>query len=446
MFLENNYDIICRDGSLGTLLAAFFLAKSGKKVLLLPSPSSLARKPSYLLPLIAGFPRQLLAQAGLLTEGVLCRQSNWFNWTDGQHVFNCPSVFSDRMLALLTFMGDNFSWFQSHLADFENIWNIINAIMNDGLMIPAVGLKDHGKILKVLVKYEKLLQNRRAGAENFYSDTSLPEWLSNFFASMVPQISLFRYRSLPMVSFAYGISTMFQDAELVNLENLQNYLKEFILENGGETSPADYQVIFDGKWYIGVGTEGKAEIRSRAFITDSDEKSLKSEIPAMYQRRDFFRQFACHQKGIAINRLHGYIAGMKELPETGRWFCAANNTLQSVMIQENMALGGFDIDVYCNSDFSKDDPSSFVSKLLARLPGADFLTGFQINFQPQTMEKEWGYQPKLPPVMGGAFLPVISTYKKFYHVGWENLPGFGFGGLVYAARKTADMIISNEYI
>ena len=445
MFLENNYDIICRDGSLGTLLAAFFLAKSGKKVLLLPSPSSPARKSSYLLPLIAGFPRQLLAQAGLLTEGVLCRQSNWFSWTDGQHVFNCPSAFSDRMLALSSFMGAYFPWFKSHFIDFQNIWDIIDTVMSNGLMIPAVGLKDHGKILKVLVKHQELLQNRRAEAGNFYSDTSCPEWLSTFFTSMIPQISLFRYRNLPMVSFAYGISTMFQDAELVNLENLQNYLREFILGNGGETSPADYQVIFDGKWYIGVGTEGKAAIRSRAFIADSDGKSLKSEITAMYQRRDFFRQFTCRQEGIAVNQLHGHITGMKKLPETCRWLYAADNDLQTVILQENMVLGGFDIDVYCPSDFSKDDPSAFVSKLLSRLPGTDFLAGFQLDFQPQTVAKKWGYQPKLPPVMGGAFLPVISAYKKFYHVGWENLPGFGFGGLVYAARKTADRIVANEY-
>ncbi|MEA3241244.1 MAG: hypothetical protein U9P37_06725 [Pseudomonadota bacterium] len=445
MLLENHYDIICRDGSLGTLLAAFFLVKNGKKVLLLPSSAFPERKPSYLLPLVAGFPRQLLVETGILTEDVLYRQSNWFSWTDGQHVFNCPAAFSDRMPALSAFMGNNFPWFQSHFTNFQKIWNIINTIMSDGLMIPAVGLKDHGKILKILIKHQELLQNRRMEAENLYSDSLLPEWLSDFFASMVPQISLFRYQTLPLVSFAYGMATMFQDAALVNLENLQNYLKESILENGGETSPADYQVIFDGKWYIGVGTEGKAEIRSRAFITDSDGKSLKSEIPAMYQRRDFFRQFACQQEGIEINKLHGHIAGMKKLPETCRWLYAVNNALQSVVIQENMASGGFDIDAYCSSDFSKEAPSSLVNKLLSRLPGADFLTDFQIDFQPQTVEKKWGYQPKLPPVMGGAFLPVISTYKKFYHVGWENLPGFGFSGLVYAARKTADRIIANEY-
>lgn len=445
MLVENHYDIICRDGSLGTLLTAFFLAKSGKKVLLLPITSSPARKPPYLLPLITGFPRQLLLEAGLLTEDVLCRQSNWFSWTDGQHIFNCPSVFSERMTALSSFMGDNFPWFQSHFTDFQKIWNIINTIMNDGLMIPAAGLKDHGKILKILIKHQELLQNRRMEAENLYSDSLLPEWLSDFFASMVPQISLFRYQTLPLVSFAYGIATMFQDAALVNLKNLQNHLKESILENGGETSPTDYQVIFDGKWYIGVGTEGKAEIRSRAFITDSDEKSLKSEIPVMHQRRDFFRQFACQREGTTINRLHGHIAGMNKLPETCRWIYAINNAFQSVIIQENMASGGFDIDVYCSSEFLKDDPSLLVSKLLSRLPGADFSTGFQLDFQPRTVEKKWGCQPKLPPVMGGAFLPVISTYKKFYHVGWENLPGFGFSGLVYAARKTADRIIANEY-
>ncbi|NIA19392.1 MAG: hypothetical protein GWP07_03020 [Xanthomonadaceae bacterium] len=445
MILENNYDIICRDGSLGALLTAFFLAKSGKKVLLLPPLSSPAQKPSYLLPLIAGFPRQLLAQAGLLTEGILCKQSNWFSWTDGQHVFNCPSVFSDRMPVLSSFMGDNFPWFQSHFTDFQNIWDIIDTVMSNGLMIPAVGLKDHGKILMALVKYQELLQNRRMNAENFYSDTSLPEWLSNFFASMVPQISLFRYENLPLVSFAYGIATMFQDAELVNLENLQNYVKESILEKGGKTSPADYQVIFDGKWYIGIGTEGKVEIRSRAFITDSDEKTLKSEIPPMHQRRDFFRQFVCQQKGIALNRLYGHIAGMKKLPETGRWFYNANNSLQAVMLQRTMASEGLDINVYFSSTSPGHDPTDFTTKLLARLPELDILDASRINFQPQTVEKEWGCQPKLPPVMGGAFLPVISTYKKFYHVGWENLPGFGFSGLVYAARKTADRIILNEY-
>jgi hypothetical protein len=446
MFLENNYDIICRDGNLGTLLTAFFLVKSGKKVLLLPASSPSEQHPPYLLPLAAGFPRRLLVKAGLLTENVLCKRSNWFSWTDGHHVFNCPAAFADRMQALSSFMGDTFPWFQRHFTEFQNSWDIIDAIMKDGLMIPAAGLKDHGKILKVLVKHQELLQNRRKKADNFYSDVSLPQWLSKFFASMVPQISLFRYQGLPLVSFAYGIATMFQDAVLVNLENLQNYLKEYILENGGETSPSDYQVIFDGKWYIGVGTEKKAEIRSRAFITDSDEKSLENEISAMYQRRDFFCQFACQQEGITINRLHGHIAGMEELPETGRWLYNDNDSLQTVMVQRTMTPEGQDIDVYFSSALPIHDPEDFTTRLLTRLSELDLLNGPRIDFQPQEVEKEWGYQPKLPPVMGGAFLPVISTYKKFYHVGWENLPGFGFGGLVYAARKTADRIISNEYI
>jgi len=446
MFLENNYDIICRDGNLGTLLTAFFLIKSGKKVLLLPASSPQRQHPPYLLPLVAGFPRQLLVKTGLMTENVLCKRSNWFNWTDGHHVFNCPADLSDRMQALSSFMGDSFPWFQSHFTDFQNSWNIIDAIMKDGLMIPAVGLKDHGKILKVLVKHQELLQKRRITADNFYSDKSLSEWLSNFFVSMVPQISLFRYQGLPLISFAYGIATMFQDASLVNLENLQNYLKKYILENGGETFPADYQVIFDGKWYIGVGAEGKAEIRSRAFITDSDEKSLESEIQAMYQRRDFFRQFACQQEGITINRLHGHIAGMEKLPATGRWLYNDNNSLQTVMVQRTITSEGQDIDIYFSSVSPVSEPENFTYKLLARLSELDLLDGSRIDFQPQAVEKKWGYQPKLPPVMGGAFLPVTSTYKKFYHVGWENLPGFGLGGLVHAAKKTADRVISNEYI
>ena len=445
MFPENSYDIICRDGSLGALLAAFFLIKKGKKVLLLPALSPRKSHPPFLLPLVSGFPHQLLAEMGLLPKEVLCKRSNWFSWTDGHHVFDCPAAFADRMQAFSSFMGDNFSWFQHHFADLQDSWNIIDAIMEDGLMIPAVGLRDHGKILKALVKYQEILQKRRMTAADFYAEKSLPYWLSNFFASMIPQISLFRYQDLPLFSYAYGIAALFQDAALVNLEKLQNYVKKCILENGGERILADYQVIFDGKWYIGVGSEEKAEIRSRAFISDSDEEILKSEIPTRHQRRDFFRQFSCQLEGMTINRLHGCITGMEKLPEAGRWFSIDNDALQTVMVQRTMTSKGRNVDIYFSSSLPIDDYEDFTTGLLSRLSELDLLDGSRVDWQPQKVEKRWGYQPKFPPVMGGAFLPVTSSYKRFYHVGWENLPGFGLGGLVYAARKTADRIISNEY-
>ena len=444
MSLENHYDIICRDGNLGPLLAAAFLVKSGKRILLLP-PSSSRRQPSFLLPLIAGVPRRHLLAGGLLTENTLCKRSNWSSWTDGQHVFNCSSVLAERIPALSAFMGDNFPWFQSHFAGFQNIWNIIDTIMDAGLMMPAIGLKDHWKIVKTLIKYQELLQNRRIKAENIYSDPTLPGWLKIFFTSMIPQISLFRYQSLPLVSFAYGIATMLQDAELVNLENLHNDAREFILANGGEASPVDYQVIFDGKWYIGVGAEEKAEIRSRAFITDSDRKNLEREIPPRHQRRDFFRQFSCCQQGKDIMRLRGHIAGMKKCPESCRWLFSDSNALSVVMSQGIMTSTGMDIEACYPADLPVNEPTDYIIKLLSSLPEFDFLSGSRIDFQSRELEKSWGYEPKLPPVMGGAFLPVSSTYKRFYHVGWENLPGFGFNGLVYAAKKAADRIIENEY-
>jgi hypothetical protein len=68
----------------------------------------------------------------------------------------------------------------------------------------------------------------------------------------------------------------------------------------------------------------------------------------------------------------------------------------------------------------------------------------------KTYEKEieigdaWGWQPHLPAMMGAGFLPLTGSFCRFYRVGWHNLPGFGFGGLVYSAHQAALSVMKNE--
>jgi len=59
-------------------------------------------------------------------------------------------------------------------------------------------------------------------------------------------------------------------------------------------------------------------------------------------------------------------------------------------------------------------------------------------------ERTWGWGPRLPAMMGGGFLPLVRGYCRFYQVGWHNLPGFGLGGLVYAARQAAVRIWTHD--
>jgi len=448
MLAGNQYDIICRDGCLGPLLAAFFLAKSGKKVLLLPPLSSSEEQhPPFLLPLTAGFPHQLLARNGLLAEGVVDERRHWFDWSYDDHLFSCPAAdVSERMSALAAFMGDDFSQFQDIFVDFRHLWNLIDEMMRDGLMVPAAGLKDHWRIFKVLAKHQELLQNRRITADSFYGGDSFSPWLEHFFADLVPLMSAFRYQNLPMLCFAYGMATLLQDAVLIDLVALQDRVRKSILEYGGETSPGDYQVIFDGKWYIGVGREGKVDIRSRAFIANADKKSLEAEISFLDRRRDFFHQFSTQKEGVRLKRLRVQLAGGRDAAVTGYRFYRENGCLLAVVARQSAGPEEQEMNIYYPVDFPVDDPKTFVDRLLAKLPDAGLAGKVVVDLQVKDLEKEWGGQPILPPVMGGGCLSVVSSYKRFYHVGWENLPGFGLGGLIYAVRKTADRIIVNEYL
>ncbi len=447
MPVENQYDIICRDGCLGPLLAAFFLAKSGKKVLLLPPFPSPEQHPPFLLPLVAGFPHQLLSRNGLLVDGVVDERQHWFGWTDGNaHIFLCPAGdVSERMSALAAFMGGDFSRFQDNFVDFRHLWNLIDEMMRDGLMIPAAGLKDHWRIFKILVKHQELLQNRRLTADSFFAGDSFPSWLEHFFTDLIPLMAAFRYQNLPMLSFAYGMATLFQEAALIDLEALLCQVRKSILDCGGEASPGDYQIIFDGKWYIGVGRDGKVDIRSRAFIANADKNGLESEISFLDRRHDFFHQFSTLEKGVKLKQVRVHTTGRKSSSATGHWLYRENDSLLAAAIRQSTGTDRQEMNIYCPADFPIDDPKVLVDRLRSMLPAAGSAGEAAGNPLVVEMEKEWGGQPVLPPVMGGGNLSVISSYKKFYHVGWENLPGFGLGGLIYAARKTADRIMTSEY-
>ncbi|MBN2333006.1 MAG: hypothetical protein JXO49_02735 [Deltaproteobacteria bacterium] len=446
--VSHQYDVICRGGSLGPLLAALLLARKGKNVLLLPAAEDAGGFSPFLLPVAAGVPLDILTSENLLDGAVTETPGNWFSWTDGTHDFSCPSATDDRRRAFAMLMADDYPARKQHWALFEDIWQVIDRIMGDGLMIPPMTLKDHGKILQQLVKNRVLLDNRSRGIASLLTDSGISPWLHTFVSSFVSLISLYCYQNLPLLSFAYGFATLFQEARYVNIDRLQEAVHHAILDCGGVLSSTDYQVVFDGKWYIGIGNAGKAQIRSRSFIADSDETMLAREIPPVHQRRDFFRQYAHRQPGRVVKHLQcmfpeqsGMVAGRQRryVFEPGR-----ENELYLLTAGQE-AAGKNSMDLYWWESDAKNNDNRWAPALLQRLTGVKpgRMTLCSSTGNPV---KRWGYQPRLSPVMGAAFVPINSVYKNFYQVGWETLPGFGLGGVVYGAKMTAEKIATSEYL
>ena len=77
-----DYEVICRQGDLGSLLAAAFLAKEKCRVLLLPPLSGKAPEPDFLIPVARGYPAQLLATLIELDKPA----TDFFSWQSGAEI------------------------------------------------------------------------------------------------------------------------------------------------------------------------------------------------------------------------------------------------------------------------------------------------------------------------------------------------------------------------
>jgi hypothetical protein len=204
-------------------------------------------------------------------------------------------------------------------------------------------------------------------------------------------------------------------------------LFEGLVARGAELTTEEWGPVFDGKWYIGVGKENMASCRSTVYLADANPDCLRQEIPIGNQRRDFKRQLRLEDPGF----LHRQVE------------CESRTNLPEKHLLYHLNCSGTEnlIDAQFYAPLSSSDVDNGSNQRLIRHSWQAAADETVIN--PGDC---WGWQPRLPAMMGGGFLPLIGSFCRFYRVGWHNLPGFGLGGLVCSARQAASLILANEIV
>ncbi len=406
-----DYEVICRQGDLGSLLTAAFLAKEKCRVLLLPPLSVKASEPNFLIPVVRGYPAKLLAA---LTE-LENPPAEFFSWQSGSEVRSWPDSVS-REGELSEFAELNLSpklWLE-----LEQLWQLLDRCMAQGFEMPASSLGGLGRMLWLLVRNELVRERRHCTLTNWLEIAEIPLQEQHLWRSLIPLISLSRFADPPLLSFAYGVQTLLAPDAWVGISGLKTKLHEYLLSRGAHQENENWSPVFDGKWFIGVGNDAKVARRATVFLADSEPRSLINEVPSGYQRRDFKRQFQLDDPG--------YIH------------------LQTVsnQIQRSTGQALYHLDCRETDDFSgstilgpecESGQGLIEHRWQAAADGKDQEKGYT-----------WGWRPRLPAMMGGGFLPLIGSFCRFYQVGWHNLPGFGLGGLVYSARQVATAVLKKE--
>ncbi|MBW1645455.1 MAG: hypothetical protein JRJ56_03885 [Deltaproteobacteria bacterium] len=452
------YDVICRDGTLGPLLTALFLARTGKRVLVLPPRLVETGTGEFLLPVVSHGAAGLLAEADLLTADVLLPAANWFRLFSGKGEFSCPADRDARQEAFAASCRPVSSWWRALLASSQALGRRLEEALSSAMMVPPLGLRDYGRMIGLLAADRELLEKRQLDWASFLQSSGLDEGRREFFLSLPVLMSQFNYAHLPYLSVAYGLHTWSAAARLVDLDQLQRRLREQLRLQGAEFADRDCEIIFDGKWYIGIGTEGRVACRSGIFVGAADRERLELEIRPLDRRRDFFRQFDHREAGYRLYRLTWPTAdaGERDSEATGAgyFFPPAAGAGEVPAWQPRRLDGGAGRRPATFSWLQPagqppaGDAAAATLAACCRVMGVNkpAAVDWQTQIENGAAGPLRGCRPRLAPVLGGAFLPVTGIYQRFYHVGWENLPGFGLNGLIWSARKTADHALASAYL
>jgi len=416
-----DYEVICRESDLAALLSASFLLKEGARVLLLPSPVESLPEPDFIIPVVRGYPADLLSDF----IDIKAPNSAFFSWQNGPETESWPVV--------TDFAGD---FLESGIAgsnlrpelwqQLEKIWQLIDGCMACNLDMPATSMSGFWHMFKLLVQSELLRESRRYTLpawlkENDISFSEQCKWFS-----LVPLLSLYRFKQLPLLAFAYGVQSLLKPSALIDAGALKRTLLDYLFSHGAQRTTETWTPVFDGKWYIGVGHNNMAACRSTVYIADSNPDRLQREIPAGNQRHDFKRQLLLDDPGFRHSQ-----SLVRRDSDSGRK-CAPYHLL-------------------CSNSTELSEAEFFVpfsSSNAADVGGDSFVRHQWQDTEPCKRDIEigdaWGWQPRLPAMMGAGFLPLTGSFCRFYRVGWHNLPGFGFGGLVYSAHQVALAVLKNE--
>ena len=406
-----DYEVICRQGDLGPMLAAAFLAKENCRVLLLPPLAVKAPEPNFLIPVVRGYPAKLLA-ALIDPEDP---PAEFFSWQSESSIRSWPGSV-DRE-------GGSYKLVESTLTsglwlDLKQLWQLLDRCMEQGFEMPASSLGGIGRMLWLLVRDERLREHRHGTLKRWLDRAEIPHKEQQFWRSLIPLISLSRFADPPLLAFAYGVQTLLAPVAWVGIDGLKNRLHQYLLSWGAHQVDEDWSPVFDGKWFIGVGNDAKVVRRSTVFLADSDPGSLQKEVPLGQQRRDFKRQFLLDDPGYT------------------------HLQTVSAQIQRPGGQALYHLDCRSADDFlgstlfgpERENGQGLVEHCWQAV--ADDIA--------RQTDNTWGWQPRQSAMMGGSFLPLTGSFCRFYQVGWHNLPGFGLGGLVYSARQAAVSVLSNE--
>ncbi len=410
-----DYDLICRQDALGPLLAAAFLVKEKCRVLLLPPLPEKVPEPSFLIPVVRGYPASLLASLMELEKP----PADFFSWqSDLTHRSGSDSVSPGTQLSEVL---------MSNLApgsgvELEQLWQLLDDCMVQGHEMPATSLGGIGQMLWLLVRNELLRERRKCNLLSWLEEAGVASSDQQLWRSLIPLISLSRFNDPPLLSFAYGIQTLLDPGGLIEISRLKKYLLEYLLSQGAQQVDQEWGPVFDGKWFIGVGENDKVACRATLYLADSNPLSLMQEVPLPRRRRDFKRQFKLDDPG--FKHLQTVSTKLQRTPGQALYHfdcCGAldlsDTTLLGPADTEGQGLSehrwqAVEVQADCSNDFEIDD--------------------------------SWGWQPRLPAMMGGGFLPLSGSFCRFYQLGWHNLPGFGLGGLIYSAYQVAASVLKND--
>ena len=401
-----DYDLACRRDALGPLLTAAILARKGCRVLVLPAADEVRPDPGFLVPVVRGYPAELLA-ALVGHEDLPGKVLSWSAVGDGKK----PDW--EGFSRLVAAPGDS-------PAGLERLWRLIDDCMRLNLEMPVASLGGTGRILWLVVRNQLLRENRSRRLSHWLEAREINADERVSWRSLVPLLTLSRFADPPLLAYAYGAAVLARPGGWLRIFRLKTRLLEILRRCGAEFTEEDLRPVFDGKWYIGVGRNRQAARRSTVFLADSDPRTLRREVASGDQRLDFKRQmelaepgFVVYKEEIAEEVAGGFAPYHLECGDS-RDFTGAS------LVVSGEARNGRPVRYRFRPAGPKSDWST--------LSGAGY----------------WGWGPRLPAMMGGVFLPLARGFCRFYQVGWHNLPGFGYGGLVYSARQAAVRVWTHD--
>jgi len=419
-----DFDVACREGDLGALLSASFLQQEGCRVLLLPALPGYLPDPDFLLPVVRGYPARLLADFIDLELSA----EPFFSWQSGSEVqlwsSPVPVAGAAAVSEIETSTLNPELWRQ-----LDELWRLIDGCMEQNLNMPATTVTGFWQMFRLLVRSELLRESRRHDLGSWLNDAGIAFAEKCQWQSLVPLISLYRFNKLPLLAFAYGVQSLLYPSALVDVAGLKRKLFAGLVANGAELTTESWGPIFDGKWYIGVGKDNMASCRSTVYLADANPDCLRQEVPIGNQRHDFRRQLCLENPGFLHRQ--NECESSRNLPEEHSLYhlnCSGSENL---------------VDSQFFAPVSVSDVENGLSQRLIQHSWQAAVAG-EVGINP--VGDCWGWQPRLPAMMGGGFLPLTGSFCRFYRVGWHNLPGFGLGGIVYSARQAASLILANEIV